>query len=166
VIKVKVVYLFKKDKVKERVKSPKGTIDSSVIVKLLKKVFPWCKRLDSVVHIADEYYYPVTSGVFDEVRDYASKHGLPIPLSDRYREVVWDCDDFSFYWKGLFHLAGLFKNVNYCFGIVWVYSPTKGYGHALNFYVDDGETFWFYEPQINKSFRERIDDWRLVEVKV
>lgn len=161
---MKVVYLYLKDR---RPQTPvKGAFDSSIVVEALKKVFPYCRRYRGVVHIADEYYYPVSMDDIEHVKDIASKHGIPVPSSRDYRSVVWDCDDYSFLWKGLFQLYGYMMNVNYCFGVVWVYSRVKFYGHALNFYVDCDGCFRFFEPQTLEVFSDRRDDWYLIEVKV
>lgn len=163
---MRVVYLFKKDKLKKKVKAPNGTIPAEKIVEALRKVFPFFSRVCGQVHIADEYYYPVNNSTINDAKYLASQYSIPIPKAEEYREIVWDCDDYSFYWKGLIHLLGFFRGRNYAFGVIWVYSPVKLYGHSLNFYIDNSCKLYFLEPQTLEVFPERRDEWRLIEVKI
>lgn len=163
---MRVVYLFKKDKYRGRVKTPSGAIPAEKIVEALKKVFPFFSRICGQVHVADEYYYPVDSTVINDAKHLTLSFNIPAPKAEDYKEVVWDCDDYSFYWKGLIHMLGYFKGRNFAFGIVWVYSPVKLYGHALNFYIDNTCKLYFFEPQTLETFPERRDEWRLIEVKI
>jgi hypothetical protein len=161
---MRVKYLFEKDK--KKVEMVEGAFESSLIVEALKRVFPLRYRWCADVHIADEYYYPVSTQDVEDARKLHEVLNIPLPTSKDYKPVVWDCDDYSFYMKGLFEMLGYFRGRNYCFGVVWVYSKEKGYGHALNFFIDWGLNFMFYEPQTFEIFKERRDNWYLMELKV
>jgi hypothetical protein len=161
---VRVKYLFEKDK--KKVEAVKGAFESSLIVEALKRVFPLRYRWCAEVHIADEYYFPVSPRDVEDARQLCREFNIPLPTAKDYKAVVFDCDDFSFYMKGLFEVLGYFRGKNYCFGVVWVYSREKGYGHALNFFIDEDLDFMFFEPQTSEIFAGRRDNWYLMEVKV
>jgi hypothetical protein len=163
---MKVKYLFEKDKIKKKPEIPYGAFESSYIVSALKTKFPFSRRCKADVHIADEYYFPVSNNDITDIFTLCKTLNIPLPLVKDYKVVIFDCDDFSFYMKGLFEILGFLRSRNYCFGVIWVYSKLKSYGHALNFYIDDAGEFMFFEPQTHESFSERIDDWYLMELKV
>jgi hypothetical protein len=161
---MRVKYLYVKDR--RRVAAPPGAFDSSLIVQALKRVFPFRYRYCGDVHIADEYYYPVSTQDIEDARRLHEVLNVPLPTGKDYKVVVFDCDDFSFYMKGLFEVLGYFRGKNYAFGVIWVYSREKCYGHALNFFIDNNLEFMFYEPQTFEVFPERRDNWYLMELKV
>ncbi len=151
----KVVFLFEKDK-KPRRKGKPGQIHASEIANIIKRKFNitwWKFWYNWRIYIADEWYYPIGIKALDLIK----------PTSQyKYREEIFDCDDFSFLKKGYEEEYGNSVNMNLAFGIIWVYSPTKFYGHALNFFIDPEYRFWFYEPQ-NDSFFEKVrDNWELM----
>lgn len=61
----------------------------------------------------------------------------------RYQKEIYDCDDFSFTFMGLYR----FLIPNFAVGIIW--SRT----HAYNFFIDSDRNVWGVEPQSNKVFR-------------
>jgi len=107
----------------------------------------------ATVYIGDPLYYTVP---FSKLNDIKKTCHL------KYSLDVFDCDDFSFLKKGYEEEVGYADGKNYCFGIIWVYSPTKLYGHALNFFIGEDYNFYFYEPQQDKYFQNVVDDWRLI----
>ena len=151
----KVVYLFEKDKEKV-VKRKPYQISAYDIVKAIKRKFniKWWEFWRSWrIYVADMYYYPVIPEILEYIR--------PTKYYE-YKEEVFDCDDFSFLKKGYEEDYGYSEQKNFAFGIIWVFSPTKHYGHALNFFIDDKLEMYFYEPQTDTYFKDIKDNWELM----
>ncbi len=107
----------------------------------------------ATVYIGDPVYYTVPFNLLPQIKQTSNL---------KYSLDVFDCDDFSFLKKGYEEEKGYADGRNYAFGIIWVYSPTKVYGHALNFFIGEDFNLYFYEPQKDSYFSEVIDDWRLI----
>lgn len=61
----------------------------------------------------------------------------------KYQKEIYDCDDFSFTFMGLYRLI----IPNFAVGIIW--SRT----HAYNFFIDENKQVWGIEPQNNTVFK-------------
>jgi hypothetical protein len=159
---IKAKYLFTKDKARI-IQAPveEQITAAEIYMKILMKFKPknavdfimdWLKHR-GVVYISDPQYYLVDKNILPQVKE---------TKSFKYSLDVFDCDDISFLKKGYEEEYAYACSKNYAFGIIWVYSPTKGYGHALNFFFDENKDVYFYEPQQDKYFAETIDEWRLM----
>jgi len=60
----------------------------------------------------------------------------------QYQKEIYDCDDFSFTFMGLYR----FIIPNFAVGIIW--NKT----HAYNFFIDSDKKIWGVEPQNNTLF--------------
>ena len=159
---IKAKYLFTKDKVRIiQAPAEEQITAAEIYMKTLMKFKPknkvdfiidWLKHR-GVVYISDPQYYLVDKNILPQVKE---------TKSFKYNLDIFDCDDFSFLKKGYEEEYAYTCNKNYAFGIIWVYSPTKGYGHALNFFFDENKDPYFYEPQQDKYFTETIYEWRLM----
>ena len=151
----KVIFLFEKDKL-PITKPPGAKISANDIVKAIKSKFNirwWQFWYDWKIYIADPYYFPIDLSIIEKIKPTFDK---------QYTLNIFDCDDFSFLKKGYEEELGYRMHKNYAFGIIWVFSPTKFYGHALNFFIDANKKLWFYEPQNDSYFEEVRDNWKLI----
>jgi hypothetical protein len=159
---IKAKYLFTKDKARIVQAPAEGQITAvEIYTKLLMKFKPksivefiidWLMHR-GVVYISDPQYYLVDKSILPQIKQ---------TKDFKYSIDTFDCDDFSFLKKGYEEEYAYTCNKNYAFGIIWVYSPTKGYGHALNFFFDENGELYFYEPQQDRYFTEVIDEWKLM----
>lgn len=96
------------------------------------------------IFISDKKYVTTTKETIEEFLDLMNYF--------RFRQYVpekYDCDNYSFNLMGqsTYFLSG------YAVGIVWARTP-KG-NHALNFFIDQDQNFWYIEPQTNKIFQNK-----------
>lgn len=159
--KIKAKYLFTKDKRKFEIAGI-GQISATEIYlytvskfgsKNIKEfIIDWLMHR-GVVYISDPLYTLCDVNDLNKIKETKNL---------QYSLDTFDCDDFSFLKKGYEEEYAYGKNTNYAFGVIWVYSPTKNYGHALNFFFDKNYTFYFYEPQTDTYFTDVKDNWKLL----
>jgi hypothetical protein len=82
----------------------------------------------------------------DTAHNIWNKSGLS---NFKYRKDVFDCDDFSFVYKGEASKQAYNANAEfgYSVGLIWGFSPTVG--HAVNVFVDYSANVRVLEPQNN-----------------
>lgn len=110
----------------------KGKITYTETKDLLKK---YC-YVDNI-RISDNYFTVTDEGTMTKLIKLS-----PIKFR-KYQKEIYDCDDFSFTFMGLYRLI----IPNFAVGIIW--SRT----HAYNFFIDSDKQVWGIEPQSNKVFK-------------
>jgi len=92
------------------------------------------------IFISDSKYKKISKNV---VKEFLSNDMTDLR---KYVPEKYDCDNYSFslMGKASYLLSG------YAIGIVWADTPNGK--HALNFYIDKYEAFWFIEPQTDEIF--------------
>lgn len=104
--------------------------------------------LQETFQLLKKHSYAKNIRISDNFFTLASKDNMRkiIELSPvkyrQYQKEIYDCDDFSFTFMGLYR----FMIPNYAVGIIW--SNT----HAYNFFIDSDKKLWGIEPQTNEIF--------------
>jgi len=114
----------------------KGEIKQSKIRSILKELGT------KDIFISDSKYKKANKQM---IKDFL--FGSPLDMRTYIKET-FDCDNFSFSLMG----EASYKMAGYAIGIVWADTPKCK--HALNFFIDEVERFWFIEPQTDKIFQD------------
>ena len=124
------------------------------LVKLVYNTFLFKLKEDKISYfetreLLKEYAFVDNIRISDNFFRLASKKDMiklisfsPVRIR-RYESDVYDCDDFSFVFMGLYR----FLFPNFAVGIIW--SKT----HAYNFFIDSNKEVWGVEPQTNEVFK-------------
>ena len=108
-----------------------GKISNSEVKELLKK---YC--FVENIRISDRFFTLCDKSNAEKI------FGLSPIKFRKYQAEIYDCDDFSFSFMGLYRWV----IPNFAVGIIW----TKT--HAYNFFIDSDKKLWGIEPQSNKIF--------------
>ena len=91
----------------------------------------------------DQYYLPS----LDEVKSFHEQN--PIQHAPELNEG-FDCDDFSFVYKGMISLYGrneIQQQGSLCVGIAWGHFAWRNEYHACNWFLDENFNVFWIEPQ-------------------
>jgi hypothetical protein len=103
-------------------------------------------KLEEIGQDKAEIYMPDVSLKVYNKEEVKKCFELEEVSSIQYVSESFDCDDFAA------ELYGKFA------GLVWTNV------HALNWFIDDTNTFYFIEPQ-NKKIAEKLDSWQGTEIR-
>lgn len=93
---------------------------------------------------ADSGYYLPS---INEMQSFINRHPI---TSNIYLGEGFDCDDYTFVFKGnmsLFTRDTLQIEYSVCVGIAWGYFTWRPEFHAVNWFLDNGGTLRWIEPQ-------------------
>ena len=98
------------------------------------------------VEVTDGSYISCSKAEFERVLGQSNFYAMK-----RWQKRIFDCENFAC------SLRSLLNNIlkNYAFGEVHVEYEDGG-KHALNFFIDKDQRFWYVEPQNNAVYQVDI----------